>query len=172
MRDKNQDWESSLALAKALRTITAANKTPFVINDDVALAKAVGADGVHVGQEDASVKEARAALGDQAIIGATAHTSEQAESAIAAGADYLGVGSVYDARTTKPNAPPPFGPTGLARIVSVVARRVPVIAIGGINQGNVDACWHAGCDGVATVSAIMSSESPAEVASRLFQSKP
>lgn len=142
-----------------------------MINDDVQLAKAVGADGVHVGQEDSSVQEARKTLGSDAIIGVSAGSFEEAERAIKDGADYIGVGSIY-ATQSKPDAGEPIGVDALSRIVQTVARRIPVVAIGGIDVGNVLPCWRAGVGGVAVVSAVMMAEHPDVVASQLYDSKP
>lgn len=140
-----------------------------MINDNVELALEVNADGVHVGQDDCNVAEVRAVLGTDAIVGVSAGTREEATQALMDGADYIGVGSVY-ATGTKSDAGLPIGPEGLADIVACINGRIPVVAIGGISPNNVDACWNAGADGVAIVSAIMKSQHPGKVASGLRRS--
>lgn len=126
------------------------------------------ADGVHVGQDDQNVAEVRRVLGDNAIVGVSAGTCDEAERAILDGADYIGVGSVFGTRTKK-DAGTPIGPQGLVRIVECVHHRLPVIAIGGVNEQNASQCWRAGADGVAVISAIMQSEQPGVVAEQLRQ---
>lgn len=126
---------------------------------------------MHVGQEDTSVDAARKILGPHAIIGVSAGTCGEAECAIKDGADYIGVGSVY-ATLSKPDAGDAIGVDALARIVETVARRIPVVAIGGIGLTNVLPCWRAGVDGIAVVSSIMRAHHPKQVASRLYDSKP
>ena len=123
---------------------------PFLINDNVALAAKIGADGVHVGQRDMAAEEARAKLGEDRIIGVSARTVEEALEAQRQGADYLGVGAVF--------------PTGskadavevdhqvLREICSAVD--IPVIAIGGITRENVTQLKHSGVCGIAVISAI------------------
>lgn len=141
----------------------------FVVNDDARLAVELGADGVHVGQDDWSVGEARRVVGEGGIVGVSAGTVEEAERAIADGADYVGVGAVF-ATGTKADAGCPIGPEGLQHIVKCVRRRIPVVAIGGISPDNARACWNAGADGVAVVSAIMRSERAGFVAGMLRKS--
>lgn len=159
-------WEESLKLGRKLREITRDFEVGFVVNDDVKLAYELGADGVHVGQEDCSVKEARCVLGEDAIIGVSAGTIGEAETAIEDGADYIGVGAVF-ATGTKSDAGKPIGPKGLGNIVEAVKDRIAVVAIGGISIDNVDECWKVGANGVAVVSAIMQSERPDSVAEQL-----
>lgn len=157
-----------MELGLKLRAITRAADVAFVVNDDVALAQQLGADGVHVGQEDVGARAARLSLGPSAIVGVSAGTVEEAERAIADGADYLGVGSVF-ATASKPDAGSPIGPEQLADIVCAVRGRVPVVAIGGISEENAQLCWEAGVDGVAVISAIMKSRNPGKSASHLHR---
>lgn len=158
-----------MELGRKLREITREFEVGFVVNDDVKLAHELCADGVHVGQDDCSVQEARSVLGEGAIIGVSAGTVEEAEAAIKDGADYIGVGAVF-ATGTKSDAGEPIGPTGLGEIADVVRNRIAVVAIGGVTVDNAGECWKAGADGVAVVSAIMQSEKPGLVAQQLQQS--
>lgn len=149
------------AFAKSLRDAVreASPDAAFLVNDDPALAVRVAADGVHVGQDDAALAEARAVVGEKAIIGVSCGNIAEAEAAIAGGADYLGVGAVFETKS-KPDAGEPLGIGGLARIVQAVSRRVPVVAIGGINMGNCGGCAVVGADGLAVISTIVKSGDP------------
>lgn len=156
----------TLALGRALREITRAHDAAFLVNDSIELAAALRADGVHLGQDDAPVRAARAALGPAAIVGVSAGTPAEAARAVADGADYVGVGAVF-ATATKADAGAAIGPAGLERVVAAVRGRVPVIAIGGIDAANAALCARAGADGVAVVSAVMGADRPAEAAAAL-----
>jgi thiamine-phosphate diphosphorylase len=123
---------------------------PLIINDDVMLALKIGADGVHVGQNDMSVIKAREILGDKMIIGATAKTVEQAKIAEQQGADYLGSGAVFGS-TTKTDALP-MSKELLSQICSSVT--IPVVAIGGINKDNIDYLEDTNISGVAVIDGI------------------
>jgi thiamine-phosphate pyrophosphorylase len=116
----------------------------FVVNDDVDAARALGADGVHLGQSDPGGESARAS---NLLLGRSVATVEQA---LAADADYLGVGPVWDT-PSKPDAEPPIGLEGLRAICAVVS--IPVVAIGGIDAANAGPCIAAGAAGVATIRA-------------------
>ncbi len=127
-----------------------------IINDDPRLALEADADAVHLGPHDGDVAAVRRAVGDRLVIGASAGTIERAVALVQAGADYLGVGAIYDASGTKPNASPPRGVGVLTQLrTHPVLRDVPIVAIGGITPANADACIGAGADGVAVVRAIM-----------------
>ena len=121
-----------------------------MINDQVEIARLVDADGVHVGQNDASPEEARKILGKGKIIGVTARTLEQAVKAQEEGADYLGVGAVFPTSTKKDTSP--VTREQLKEICSTVS--IPVVAIGGINEENIQKLSGCGLAGVAVVSAI------------------
>jgi thiamine-phosphate pyrophosphorylase len=137
-----------------------------VVNDRVDLALAAGADGVHLGQEDLPVSKARAIAGGELLIGASTHSLEEAEAAIAQGADGLGVGSMF-ATALKPS----LEPTGLAFLQAFLARHpgVPHLAIGGISPANAAAVAAAGGRGVAVSSAICGASDPRGVAERLCE---
>lgn len=127
---------------------------PFVINDNVELAKKVDADGVHVGQSDMKIKEVRKILGKNKIIGVSAGTVEEALSAQAENADYLGVGAVFHTGT-KSDASAVSHDT-LKAICAAV--NIPVVAIGGITKENVEELKESGIAGIAVVSAIFACE--------------
>ena len=127
---------------------------PFLINDDLELALACGADGVHVGQQDLSPREVRRRAGDRLIVGVSAHSVAEARQAAADGADYLGVGAMF-ATSTKSDARPLPHQT-LREICQAV--ELPVVAIGGIQPDNLMQLAGCGADGVALVSAIFGAE--------------
>ena len=150
LREKNLGEEEFLAEAKEIARLCKSYHVPFVINDNVEIAKKVDADGVHVGQSDMEALDVRKTLGEDKIIGVTAKTVEQALKAQAHGADYLGVGAVFqtgtktDAREVEHSV--------LKEICTKVD--IPVVAIGGITQDNVKELSGSGINGVAVISAI------------------
>lgn len=150
LREKGISHDEVVRFARELVPIARAAGVPFVIDDDVEAARIAGADGVHVGQDDAACAEARAALGPDALVGVSVGTVEQAFAAQRAGADYLGVGAVFGTRT-KSDADV-VGIAGLREICAAV--EIPVVAIGGLNDATIPALAETGADGVAVVSAI------------------
>lgn len=150
LREKNLDTSGLVAAAREIAPICRAAGVPFVIDDDVEAARLAGADGMHVGQSDAACAEARAILGEDAIIGVSAQTVDQARAAEAAGADYLGVGAMI-ATPTKPDADI-VSTDELRRICDAVS--IPVVAIGGINAETMSSLAGTGIDGIAVVSGI------------------
>ncbi|MDO4556561.1 MAG: thiamine phosphate synthase [Lachnospiraceae bacterium] len=165
LREKELDRESILKEAIEIKQAAVQFGVPFVINDDPAIAKECDADGVHVGLSDAEIGKARELLGPDKIIGASAHNVEEALQAQAEGADYLGVGSVFTTSTKKnvQNMPKET----LKAICEAVD--IPVVAIGGINENNVDELCGTGVDGVAVVSAIFAKEDIEMAAANLRQ---
>ncbi len=162
LREKDASHERRCELAREVLAVCREHGVPFVVNDDVQCALEVGADGVHVGQSDLACARARELLGPRAIIGVSADTPEQARAAWESGADYLGC-AVY-ATPTKGNAEH-VGLAGLSAVVQ--ATPLPVVAIGGINLGNVASFGPAGAAGVAVVSAIFAAPDPAQAAGEL-----
>ena len=150
LREKNLDFSSFLELARDIKKIAEKYRVPYVINDNVDIAIACGADGVHVGQEDMDAKEVRKTIGPDKILGVSAQTVEQAVNAENNGADYIGVGSVFPT-STKPDAETVSFET-LRNICKAVS--IPVVAIGGINKDNAIKLAGTGIDGIAVVSAI------------------
>lgn len=150
LREKNLDRSLFLEEAAAIKEVCASFHVPFVINDDVEIALASGADGVHVGQKDMDVREARRRLGPGRIIGVSCKTVEQARAAEAGGADYLGVGAMYPTDTKSDTSQVTV--ETLRAICEAV--EIPVVAIGGIRADRIEPLRGNGADGVAVVSAI------------------
>ena len=163
LREKNLDDEDVLAEAMELKALCRDYDVPFVINDRVHLALAADADGVHVGQEDMAVREARRLLGPQKIVGATCKTVEQALRAQADGADYIGSGAMFSS-IAKPNARSISRET-LQEICAAV--EIPVVAIGGISEENMPGLAGTGIAGVAVVSALFAQRDIEAAARRL-----
>lgn len=163
LREKSASFEEKVALAQAILPICSAARVPFVIDDDVDVALACGADGVHVGQSDTACADARTVLGQGRIVGVSAQTVEQALAAQAAGADYLGVGAVFGT-PTKPDAP-----LVSLEVLSDICRsvRIPVVAIGGLNEHTLESLAGTGADGAAVVSALFAAPDIEQAARRL-----
>ena len=163
LREKEADDETFIRLAREVRAVCKMYKVPFVINDRVDIAKAVDADGVHVGQDDESAKQAREELGPEKIVGVSCKTVEQALKAQRDGADYIGAGAMF---TT--------GTKGDAKNISYErlqticrATNLPVVAIGGISLDNVETLADSGISGIAVVSAIFAQDDPQAAAEEL-----
>lgn len=154
LREKELDQETFLAEAMELAALCRRYGVPFIVNDNVDIAIACHADGVHVGQEDMKAADVRAKVGPDMIIGVSAHTVEEALEAVANGADCLGVGAMFST-STKTDVDVLSWET-LRDICAAVD--VPVVAIGGINKGNLLQLSGSGVDGVALVSAIFGAE--------------
>lgn len=150
LREKNLDDKAFYQEALEIQKLCKEYKVPFVINDNVELAKKIGADGVHVGQSDMEALDVRKVLGDDKIIGVSAQTVEQAELAEKHGADYLGVGAVFP--TGSKNDATEVSFETLQEICEHVY--IPVIAIGGITRDNVVELSQSGICGIAVISAI------------------
>lgn len=150
LREKNLDEEHFLEEAKEIKGLCKEYQVPFVINDNVDIALAMDADGVHVGQSDMEAGDVRAKLGNDKIIGVSAQTVEQALLAEERGADYLGVGAVFPTGS-KADAVEVDHET-LKAICKAV--KIPVIAIGGISKENVDELSGSGICGIAVISAL------------------
>jgi len=162
LRDKGATTRDMIELGRALLAITRPAGVPLIVNDRADVALAIGADGVHVGQDDMPPPLARAILGPERILGVSAGTVDEARQAEREGADYLGVGDVYGT-PSKADAGTPIGVAGLAEIARAVS--IPVVAIGGITLDNAAATIQAGAAGVAVLSAVIGAPDP-EVAAR------
>lgn len=152
-RDKRGSKQGAYETVMAILELIQGTDTLLIINDDVDLVLVTGAHGVHLGQEDLPVAEARTILKREAIVGGSAHTQDQALELQEAGADYVGIGPVFKSPTKQARAP--LGPEFLAQMVTQI--HIPVFAIGGIHMNNVESVLRAGADGVACASAILSS---------------
>ncbi len=137
---------------------------PVIINDRVDLARALGAQGVHLGQDDTPPAEARAVLGEDAIVGLSITDPDQLQDVDPTVVDYLGAGPIFPTGS-KPDAAPAIGLEALSRIASSV--RLPVAAIGGITEANAANVIRAGADGLAVISAICAADNPEEAARTL-----
>ncbi|WCT56640.1 thiamine phosphate synthase [Paenibacillus kyungheensis] len=139
-------------LAERLQQICHTHQIPFIVNDDVELAIALNADGIHVGQEDAPADQIRARLGDDKIIGVSAHSVAEARQAIEDGADYLGIGPIYPT-ISKADAQAVQGTSTITALKNHHIE-IPLVGIGGIHAGNAEPIFTAGADGIAVISAI------------------
>ena len=154
LREKDLDEARFLDEAKDIKTLCHAYGVPFLINDNVDLALEIGADGVHVGQEDMEAGLVRQKLGPGKILGVSAHSPEEALRAQAAGADYLGAGAVFHTGTKTDVSTLSYDTLG--DICAAV--HIPVVAIGGINKDNILRLKGTGICGVAVISAIYAQE--------------
>lgn len=164
LREKNLSTREFIEEAIEVKKIIEGSGIPLIINDRVDVAIAIGADGVHLGNDDMPVDIARRILGKSFIIGASASSVEEAIEKEKKGADYIAVSPVFPT-PTKPDAGPPLGLEGIKEMKKFV--KVPLIGIGGINKTNVMDVIKSGADGIAVVSAIVSSEDPEKSAREL-----
>lgn len=163
LREKTLDRDTFLAEAREIGALCRSRHVPFVINDEVEIAAASGADGVHVGQDDMAAGTVRALIGPEKILGVSAHSVQEALRAESMGADYLGVGAAF--------------PTGTKHDAGAISRetireicaavRIPVIAIGGITRENILELSGCGLAGVAVVSALFAKEETEQAAREL-----
>ena len=163
LREKELDEGDFLEEAKEIQKLCREYHVPFVINDNVEIAREIGADGVHVGQSDMKARDVRSILGQDKIIGVSAQTVEQALLAQEQGADYLGVGAVFP--TGSKDDAVEVDHQVLARICQAVD--IPVIAIGGITADNVVSLKGSGICGIAVISAIFAKPDVEEAARSL-----
>ena len=150
LREKSLDEGKFLEEAKELQALCRERHVPFIVNDNVDIAKAMDADGLHVGQDDMAALDVRAKLGPDKLIGVSAHTVEEALLAEKQGADYLGVGAVFP--TSSKSDVGEMSYETLKAICKAVS--IPVVAIGGISGENVGKLAGSGICGVAVISAI------------------
>ncbi|MEK3904253.1 thiamine phosphate synthase [Paenibacillus sp. FSL R7-0179] len=156
-----------LRLGQQLLQICRSYNIPFIVNDDLELATALDADGIHVGQDDLPARLIREQLGEHKIIGVSAHSLTEARQAIADGADYLGVGPVYPT-SSKDDAQAVRGTT----VIEELRRSglsIPVVGIGGITMVNAPPVFRAGADGISIISAIAGAEDIYETTRRFAQ---
>lgn len=165
VREKN-GARDFLSVAQEIRRLIAGTGVKFIVNDRADIALAAGADGVHLGQSDMRLSEARKILGDDKIIGVSATSLDEALEAEAQGADYLGVGPIFPT-PSKDDAAEPIG----CGVLEVIRRRVrvPLVAIGGINAENVEKVLLAGADSIAVISAVSMAEDMVSAARELAQ---
>ena len=158
-RNKHGDEALRRAQALAIARLQAARGALFIVNDDPLLAASVGADGVHLGDEDSSITSARELIGAERIVGVSCYDDfARAERAVAEGADYVAFGSFFPS-PTKPAA----RHASLGLLARAQALGVPVVAIGGIDSGNARMLIDAGADALAVISAVFAHDDPADV---------
>lgn len=162
-RQKHGGVQNVLAEAHKVATVCTDTSTPLIVDDHLDITQAVEADGVHLGQRDFPIDEARTVLGPEAIIGATATKTSQAAEAYEFGADYIGFGPVFPT-TSKRNPKSVKGPEGLAEACAAVP--IPVIGIGGITHDRVRPALEAGAHGVAVLSAVATANDPEQATAR------
>lgn len=163
LRRKHDDGRAMCALGRELRRLTLEFDAYYIVNDRIDVALLTDADGVHLGQSDITCEDARQLLGLEPLIGISACTLEEALAAERAGADYLGVGAIFE--TPSKTDADISGLDGLREIAKQIS--IPVIAIGGVHQHNAKDVITAGADGFAVVSAIMQAEDPRIASARL-----
>ncbi len=166
LREKSCGTREFLEEARAVKAALAGTGVPLIINDRLDVALAAGADGVHLGQRDMPLAEARRLAPAGWIVGVSAESVADAVQAERDGADYVGASPVF-ATPTKTDTASPLGLDGLRAVCAAV--KIPVVAIGGIHAGNAHAVRAAGAAGLAVVSAIVAAESPRAAAAELWR---
>ncbi len=149
--------EDKIQLAMRMQELCKQYHVPFIVNDDIELALSVNADGVHIGQDDENAIKVRKMLGNK-LLGVSAHSIEEIQAALDAGADYIGIGPIYPT-STKKDAKAVQG-TSLVKIVRQKNFSIPIVGIGGITVENARPVIQAGADGVAVISEISMAENP------------
>ncbi|HOO19759.1 MAG TPA: thiamine phosphate synthase [Kiritimatiellia bacterium] len=167
LREKSCGTREFLEEARTVKAVLAGTGVPLIINDRVDVALAAGADGVHLGQDDMPLAEARRMGPPGWIIGISAESVADAVQAERDGADYVGASPVF-ATPTKTDTAPPLGLAGLRAVCAAV--KIPVVAIGGLHADNAHDVVRAGAAGLAVVSAIVAAESPRTAAAELRRS--
>jgi len=165
LRMKDAPRAEVAAAARLVRAVVPAG-VAFIVNDDPELAREVGADGVHLGQDDTPYAEARRIVGPGAIVGLSTHSPEQTAAACALGPDYVGVGPVYPT-PTKRIADPPIGLDGMQRMLALAT--VPAVVLGGIDSGNAAAVVAAGARNLCAVRSVNRSADPAAEIRRILR---
>ena len=150
IREKSLGYEAFRDEAREIQAVCRENNIPFIVNDNVRLAREISADGIHVGQDDMSAVNVREIVGPGMILGVSVRTADEAIEAEKNGADYLGAGAVF--HTGSKSDAVDISHTALREICESV--KIPVVAIGGINAGNIHLLAGSGIEGVAVISAI------------------
>ena len=166
LRDKDASPAQMIETGRALKAALHGTGVPLIVNDDVEAAIAIGADGLHVGQDDRDALTARRLIGPDMILGLSVETEALAAAVDPAVVDYVGAGPVF-ATQTKPGHKPPIGLEGLARLIA--ATSLPAVAIGGLKTGHAEPVLRAGARGLAVVSAICGQPDPQTAAFELSE---
>lgn len=163
---RDKEISTKLMIEEGLKLRKICRKAPFIINDRIDIAQAVGADGVHLGQSDMPVNMARKILGKDMIIGLTVHSYTQAKDAVADGVDYLAVAPVFPTNTKKDAG----NPVGLKLITEIRMKyKIPIVAIGGINIANARDVIKAGANSLCAISAVASKNNVKAEISRFLE---
>ena len=165
LREKNLADRELLSRARDVRILTAQAQARFILNDRPDLARLAGADGVHLGQDDVSVRDARRIVGPNLLIGVSTHDRTQLDGAILAGAGYVGVGPVFSSTTKEFSEPELAGLTFVQTAAETT--NIPWFAIGGITEQNVERVLAAGATRIAVSAAVVRAERPRQAAARL-----
>ena len=165
-REKDKSSEEILKEAKQLADLCKDKDALFIVNDRLDIALAVEADGVHLGQNDLPLDLARKVLGKKKIIGTSNHSIKEAKQSESAGADYISIGPVFHTDTKK-DAGLPLGLELLKQVRAIT--KLPIVAIGGVNEENLEDVLQAGADSVAIISAIVLTENPGKSAERIIE---
>ena len=160
--------DKKVELAKELQQICRDQRIPFIINDDIELAIALNADGVHIGQDDEPIEEVKKKIGSDKIIGVSVHSYDEAMTALEGRADYFGIGPVFPT-STKEDAKPSNG-TKLIEELRARGVTIPIVGIGGITAKTARSVIQAGADGVSVITAISHADSVTEAAKALRKS--
>lgn len=167
LREKEMTDGEVAALARRLRALCDAHGALLIVNDRIEAARDAGADGVHLGQDDRPVSEARRALGPDALVGVSTHDAGELDRALANGADYVGIGALF-ATLTKGRAVPVSGAAALASLAArAEAAGVPAFAIGGITAANIGDVAAAGFRRVAVSAGVIGADDPMAAAAAL-----
>ncbi|ANO34576.1 thiamine-phosphate diphosphorylase [Vibrio breoganii] len=165
IREKHGDVRAFIERARAVKSVMRGSGVPLIINDRVDVALAVDACGVHLGQSDMPVADARRLLGDDKLLGLSVESEEQLLEAQSFAVDYLGVSAIF-ATPTKTNTVKHWGVEGLTKAVEL--SKLPLVAIGGINDSNIKSVVDTGVDGIALVSAISAASDPTQASKDLL----
>jgi len=167
LRDKHLSHGEFLHVARQVLVVCRQAEVPLIINDRLDVAAEIGADGLHLGQDDTEIEEARRLLGPRALIGGSAGTETEVHAVAKAGANYVGFGHIYKTRSKSKTAPP----VGLEALRQVcLASTIPVIAIGGISPDNAGDVIGTGAWGIAVIGAVCASADPQAATRRLVES--
>jgi thiamine-phosphate pyrophosphorylase len=166
LRMKDAPAQTVEETARIMRAITTGTKTKLIVNDDPEIARRTGADGVHIGQGDMPYSQARAIVGDAALIGMSTHSKEQMKKACALKPDYVGIGPVY-ATPTKKNPDPVIGLDGMKEMLAVAT--VPAVAIGGITLENLSLVLEAGARNFCMVRPLTQAAEPEKVLKEILK---
>lgn len=159
LREKGPEALTGVALkrfALECQRLCKVYRVPFIVNDDVELAIGIGADGVHIGQDDLLCELVRYRIGKGKVLGVSVHSMEEAKCAVEAGANYLGMGPVFRTQS-KVDAKEPVGVNKIME-VSIQYPEIPIVGIGGITPDNAESVWKAGVSGIAVISALAEAE--------------